>query len=200
VKRREYSAGAVKLSFWFNEYRKVLSLVRSGKTMAEIKTLAENDNIFSAATPLRSRQIYNTVLARVSVLPDSFFKLFEESSLETKKLITLVSVMLTDTLFFDFTNEVYREKLITGDTVLTDADVRVFFLDKQRESEKAAGWTDKTLVRLRKCYKTYLAEAGLLERSVGDRKIIKPLVDDRLAALLIENDLRPILNVLTGTR
>jgi hypothetical protein len=108
--------------------------------------------------------------------------------------------MNTDTLFFDFMNEVYREKLISHNIVLTDADVRVFFLNKQRESEKAAAWTDETLVRLRKCYKTYLAEAGLLERGVGDRKIIKPLLDHQLRTLLSDSDWKPVLRILTGTR
>lgn len=200
MQRKEYSAGAVKLSFWFNEFRKMVSLLRSGKTMTEIKAMAESDNVFSAVTPMRSKQIFNTVSARVSVFLDKRYDIFEESALETQKLITLVSIMVTDTLFFDFMNEVFREKLITGDTVLTDADMRVFFLEKQRENEKVAGWKDETLVRLRKCYKTYLTEAGLLKRGVSDRKIIKPLVDDRLAALLSEDDMKPVLNVLTGTR
>lgn len=200
MRRKEYSAGAVKLSFWFNEFRKMVSLLRSGKTMTEIKVMAESDNIFSAVTPMRSKQIFNTVSTRVSVFLDKHYDIFEGGALETQKLITLASIMVTDTLFFDFMNEVFREKLITGDTVLTDADMRVFFLDKQRENEKVAGWKEETLVRLRKCYKTYLAEAGLLKRGVNDRKIIKPLVDDRLAALLSEDDMKPALNVLTGTR
>jgi hypothetical protein len=171
-----------------------------GNTMAEIKLLAEHDNIFSAATPMRSKQIWNTVASRLSVLGFDWYTFFEESAIETQRLIVLISIMLTDTLFFDFMNEVYREKLITGDTVLTDTDVRVFFLDKQRESEKVAGWKDETLVRLRKCYKTYLFEAGLLEQGVGDRRIIKPLVDSRLAEILSERGLMPVLTILTGER
>lgn len=200
IDKREYSAGAVKFSFWFNEFRKMVSLLQSGKTTAEIKTLAQRDNLFSAATPMRSRQIVNTVLARAAILPDSFFAIFASSSLETQKHIVLVSVMLTDCLFYDFMNEVYREKLMTGDMILTDADMRIFFLDKQRESEKVAGWKDETLIRLRRCYKTYLAEAGLLERGAGERKIIKPLVDERFAALLAESDLQPVVHVFKGMR
>ena len=200
MQRKEYSASATKFSFWFAEFRKIVSLLRSGKTMSEIKGLATTDNIFSAATPMRSGQIFNTVSARVSSLPDEFYSLFDKSSLETQKLITLISIMNTDTLFFDFMHDVYREKLITGDTVLSDADIRVFFLDKQRESEKVAGWTDRTFVNLRKCYQNYLVEAGLLERSTGDRKILKPLIDEGFTTLLSASDMKPVLKVLTGTR
>ena len=200
MQRKEYSAGATKFLFWFAEFRKIVSLLRSGKTMIEIKELAITDNIFSAATPTRSGQIFNTVSARVSSLPDEFYILFEKSSLETQKLIALVAVMETDSLFFEFMNDVYREKLITGDTALIDADVRIFFADKQRESEKVAGWTDRTIVNLRKCYKSYIAEAGLSEHGTGDRKIIKPLIDGELKRLLSDTGRRQTLDILSGTR
>jgi len=200
MQRKEYSAGAVKFSFWFAEYRKVISLLRSGKTINDIKELATSENIFSAATPMRSGQIFNTVSARVLSLPNEYYSLFENSSLETQKLIALIAVMESDSLFFDFMNDVYREKLITGDTIISDSDVRVFFAEKQLESEKVSGWTDATLDRLRKCYKTYLAEAGLLERGAGDWQIIKPLVDGELARLLTDTNKTQALNVLSGTR
>jgi len=200
MQSKEYSAGAVKLSFWFTEFRKVISLLRSGKTMKDIKELALYDNIFSASTPLRSKQVFDTVSKRISALSDAYYKVFENGSLEMQKLIALIAIMNTDTLFFCFLNEVYREKLIIGDSILTSADLRVFFMNKQRESEKVALWTDATLTRLQNCYKTYLAEAGLLGRGVGDRKIIKPLIDNGLAELLADSNMVSILNVFTGMR
>jgi hypothetical protein len=200
MQKKEYSAGAVKLSFWFAEFRKVVTMLRSGKTVQEIKTLAVNENLFSAATAMRGGQIFNTVSARVTSLPEDYYKLFEESSLETQKLITLLSIMETDALFFDFMNDVYKEKLIIGDMQIADADIRIFFALKQRQSEKVSGWTDGTFVRLLRCYKTYLSEAGLLERGVGDRKIIKPLVDDRLVRLLSDTNRKQAYKIFTGTR
>ena len=65
MNRKEYSAGAVKHSFWFMEFRKVVSLRLEGKTWEEIKRLNEEENIFGAPTTLRATQIFNTVSARV---------------------------------------------------------------------------------------------------------------------------------------
>jgi hypothetical protein len=178
----------------------VVTLLRSGKTLQEVKTLAVKENLFSAATVMRSEQIFNTVSVRVASLPDDYYKLFEKSGIETQKLIALLSIMETDALFFDFMNDVYKEKLITGDTQITDADIRVFFADKQRQSEKVSGWTDGTFGRLLRCYKTYLSEAGLLERGVGDRKIIKPLVDEKLVRLLFDTNRKQACSVFSGTR
>jgi hypothetical protein len=47
VVRKEYSAGMVKLSFWFLEFRKVIELLNSGKTINEIKDMNIKENIFS---------------------------------------------------------------------------------------------------------------------------------------------------------
>jgi len=197
---KKYSAGAVKFSFWFPEFRKILSLLQSGKKIDDIKTLADNDNIFSAATPMRGKQIFTTVSKRVLSISDDLIKIFNNSTLETQKLIVLISLMKTETMFFDFMNELYREKLIVGDMVITDADIRVFFLNKQRENEKIAKWTDATLNRLGKTYKVYLTEAGLLERCIGDRKIIKPLLDAHFEYKLANSDYNQYLKILTGIR
>ena len=44
--RKEYSANMVKLSFWFSEFRKVILLLNSGKTIDEIKSINKEENIF----------------------------------------------------------------------------------------------------------------------------------------------------------
>jgi len=186
--------------FWFVEYRKYVTLLRAGKSIDTIKALASTENVFSASTPMRGRQIFSTVSARANGIPDSYNALFEHSAIETQKLIVLISIMNTDSLFLDFMNEVFREKMITGDILLTDSDVRVFFLNKQRESDKVAKWKDETLTRLGGCYKTYLVEAGLLERGVGSRKLTKPLLDSNLETLLRETRMNHILKILLGTR
>ena len=54
MKRKEYSAGMVKLSFWFAEFRKVIQLLNSGKTLLKIKKMNVEENIFSAPTQARA--------------------------------------------------------------------------------------------------------------------------------------------------
>lgn len=200
MKRKEYSAGMVKLSFWFLEFRKVIILLNNGKTISEIKSLNIEENIFSAPTQARSMQIYSTVSSRVEGLEPSFYQLFEKSDISTQKLIALIAIMLTDSLFFDFVYEVYREKLIIGSDKLEDKDIRIFFKDKQLQSEKVAKWTDNTLKRLGACYKTMLAEADLIDRSSGSRKILRPLMDRSLEECLRKNGMELVIHALTGVR
>ena len=200
IKRNEYSAGAVKLSFWFAEFRKVIELLNSGKSLAESKQMNITENIFGAPTQARAIQIFNTVSTRVQGLDSSFYALFEKSDVSNQKLIALIAVMQTDSLFLDFMYEVYREKLILGMNELKDSDLGIFFKNKQLQSEKVAKWTDYTLKRLGACYKTMLMEAGLIDQSTGTRNIIKPILDKTLEECLKVNEMEIILRALTGVR
>ena len=76
MERKEYSAGAVKHSFWFMEFRNEVKLLSEGKTFEEIRELCKNENIFASATPERAIQTYNAVTARIKALGDSFYPVF----------------------------------------------------------------------------------------------------------------------------
>ncbi|NEN84704.1 DUF1819 family protein [Paenibacillus elgii] len=200
MKRQDYSAGTVKHSFWFSEFRKVIYLINRGETLPDIKVLNLRENIFAAPTQERAIQIFNTVSKRVKVLDPSFYTLFEQTDIATQKIVNLIAVIMTDSLFFDFIYEVYREKLIIGSDELADSDVRIFFKAKQLQSEKVAKWTDYTLKRLGTCYKTLLMEAGLTDRTSGNRKILKPILDNTLEQCLKDNGMELMIHALTGVR
>ena len=200
MKSKEYSAGMVKLSFWFAEFRKVIELLSNGKTLPEIKQMNVQENIFSAPTQARAIQIFNTVSTRVKGLDSSFYAVFAKSDISTQKFIALIAVMQTDSLFFDFVYEVYREKLILGIDELADSDVGIFFKNKQLQSEKVAKWTDYTLKRLGTCYKTMLMESGLIDQGTGTRKILKPILDKDLEECLKVNGMETTLRALTGVK
>lgn len=200
MKRREYSAGGVKHSFWFMEFRKMILLLITGKTIEEIKKLNQDENIFAAPTEMRATQIFNTVSARANMLDASFYQIFEDSDVSTQKLFNLVAVMAYDTLFAEFVYEVIREKMIIGSNEFADSDIRVFFKNKQLQDEKVATWTDATLKRLAGYYKTLLFEAGLTDKGKTTRKILKPILDPAMQNWLIDNDLEYMLKALTGVR
>lgn len=198
--RKNYSASTVKRSFWFSEFKRVVHLLNAGKTLKEIETMSLEDNIFAASTQARRLQIFNGVSNRVKNLDPSFCTLFENSDIATQKVIALIAVLNVDALFFDFVYEVYREKLIIGSNQISDADIRIFFKDKQVQSEKVARWQDYTLHRLGACYKTMLMEAGVIEKGIREWKLLKPILDRRLVDLLKNYGMELFINALTGVR
>ena len=199
MNRREYSAGAVKVSFWFMEFKTVVKLLSEGMTLDEVKEKNQKENIFGAPTTLRAGQIFNTVSARIKTLDTSFYLIFMDSDLATQKLFALAGAMAHDTLFFDFVYEVIREKLIIGSNEFSDSDINIFFKNKQLQDGKVAKWTDATLNRLGRTYKSMLYEAGMTDKDTP-RTILKPILDPVMEHWLFDNGMEPIAKALTGVR
>lgn len=198
--RKNYSAGMVKLSFWFLESKKMVALLNSGMEFDEIKKLNLESNIFAAPTQARAIQMYNTISTRLKALDRSLYSLFDQLDVSNQKLLVLISIMASDTLFFDFMYEVFREKLIIGMNEIADRDVNVFFKDKQSQNDRVAKWTDYTLKRLGDCYKTLLMEAGVLNKTTGQREIIRPLIDRSLESNLKKQNMDLYISIFQGIR
>lgn len=202
MKRNKYSAGAVKSALWFMEFRKAVHLLEQGRSFDEIKELSAAENVFGASTPARASLIQSTVTARIKELGPSFYPLFQNSDVSTQKLYALTGCFAHDTLFFDFMYEVVREKMIIGTSVLEDAEIRIFFRRKQEQDEVVAKWTDQTLQRLGRSYKTQLYEAGILDEKtrVAERKILKPILDPILKHWLEDYGYGQVAKALEGVR
>lgn len=202
MNRNKYSAGAVKFSLWFMEFRKEVQLLSQGKSFDEIKKLSEDENIFGASTPARAAMIQSTLTARIKGMDSSFYPLFMDSDVSSQKLYALTGCFTHDTLFFDFMYEVVREKLIMGTNILTDADIRIFFKNKQAQDDHVAEWTDQTLARLGKSYKTHLYEAGLLgeDKFKEERTILKPILDPILKHWLEDYGYGQVAKAMEGIR
>ena len=200
MNRKDYSAGAVKHTFWFMEFRKVVSLRLEGKTWEEIKQLNENENIFGAPTKLRATQIFNTVSARVKSLDDSFYPIFDACNLASQKLFALVAAMTYDALFGDLVYELVREKMIIGSNELADSDLRIFFKDKQQQNDKVAKWTEATIKKLMVTYKSMLFEAGVTNKAKDIREIYKPLPDPAMEGWMKEQGMTYQLKAIMGVR
>lgn len=198
--RREYSAGAVKHSFWFMEFRKVVSLRSEGMSWDDIRILNEKENIFGAPTSLRATQIFQTVSARVKSLDESFYPVFETCDLASQKFFALVAAMAYDTLFGALVYELVREKMIIGSNELSDSDLRIFFKNKQEQSEKAAKWMEATIKKLMVSYKSMLYEAGVTNKAKNVREIYKPLPDPVMERWMQEHGLEYELKAITGVR
>lgn len=202
MKRNEYSAGAVSYSFWFMEFRKVVQLLSDGKTYEEIKKLSEEENIFAAPSKARAKNIYSATTARVKALDKSFISVFLDNDIASQKQFALAANLAHDTLFFEFVYEVVREKMIIGSDELEESDIRVFFKNKQEQDERIASYTDGTIKRLIRSYKTQLFEAGMLDDNTRSsiRKIFRPILDVSVKHWLEDYGYGPIAKAMEGIR
>ena len=127
-------------------------------------------------------------------------ELFIASDLQTQKLINLIAVLKVDRLFFEFIYEVYREKSILGVPNIEDADVNIFFNNKEIQSEDVANWTDATKKRLRSAYINFMVDANLLTVVEKVKTITPPIIDIALERYLESTGNGSIAKAIMGVR
>ncbi|HIZ95241.1 MAG TPA: DUF1819 family protein [Candidatus Ligilactobacillus excrementavium] len=196
----KYSAAIVSHNLWFNEFNIYMNYIIDGKTEAEVNELSDNENILQAKTPTRARQISRILGHRVNALPQSIKDLYPSLDIENQKIVDFVGVMQCSQLLSEFMYEVYRDELILGDMKLEDSEIQAFITRKQGESEQVAGWTDKTIHRLKASFKTFLRETGLISNEKdGVADLVTPIfLDDRLIQIMKDEKLEYELSSLKG--
>ena len=196
--KREYSAGIVSKGFWFLEFKKFLEFLKDGKNENEIRKMQEEENIFSAPSKDYGKRIFSEINKRIKVLSGEIKELFFESDTGTQKIINLLSIMVTDKLFFEYVYNSYRNELLLGTKEYNPGVVMKFLKEKAEQNEEVAKFSEKTLKRMQGTYGNYLKEAGLLEEKNKEILYGKVYLDYELEKLLRENNMEIYIKALKG--
>lgn len=195
----DYNASATKYLFWFVETRETARLLNAN-SMDEIRDIVISDNLYQQKSEARLKNQFGCISRRLEALPEELRKMMVTSDINTAKIIAFIGCMASDKLLFDLMYEVYRNKLFYGGTEITDADLNIFFKDKQEQNEKVAAITDTSIKKLKQVYCKYMFEAGLLTGKVTEKIIAKPYIDQDLRFALQRNAMEKYLVALTGER
>lgn len=174
----KYKSTIKSMAFLFLELKKASVLYLQGLKADEIKKKALEENIFLLDTENRIKEIASTVLKRIEVLDEFLLRKLTNGNLETSKQIALYAILKTDRLFFEFMQEVYREKYLLGDYIITDRDFNTFFQRKSEQCEQVASWKDYTLYKLKQVYKRILLQAGFVKKNKKNIQIVRPLMEE----------------------
>ena len=194
----DYSAGIMSQSFWFVEFKKYLKLYSEGYTADQIKEMVIHENLFGTPNEYRAKRIYGYIANRAAQLDEKGIELFFSSDLATQKLINLLCILYQDRLFLEFINEVYRDKAIMGNEIIEATDAKVFFRNKEVQSETVAAWTDTTKRKVQACYFNFLIDANLLTIIGKEKKITPPLLDIAFERYLEAKGETTIIKAITG--
>ncbi|WP_078427954.1 DUF1819 family protein [Alkalihalobacterium alkalinitrilicum] len=176
----KYSTTIKSRDYMYLYLKKAVSLYISGISEVELKERATKENLFQVNSESRKKEIAATVIQRIHLLDPYLMEAMIDSDLESSKVIALYTVIKTDRLFFEFMNEVFKDKVLFGDMVLMDKDFNLFFETKAKQSEVIAKWKDYTFYKLQQVYIRILFEAGLLKNKKGDREILLPILDPEI--------------------
>ena len=194
----EYKSTIKSKPFLYKEMKKAAELMNQGFKDFEIKYMSRNDNIFQVNTEARKSEIASIVIQRLKAIDDFLVEKIVNGEIGTSKQIVVYSIMKTDRLFFEFMYEVFREKILMGDSTLQDKDFDIFFSRKKEQSKKVASWTNYTFYKLKQVYIRILFEAGFIKGRKRDRVIVKPIIEEELVQHLKKIGDEKYLNSLMG--
>lgn len=194
----EYKSTIKSRPYLYKETKKASSLVNRGLDINQIKEKSLEENIFQLESEARKREVASIITARLKGLDKQIIYNIENSNVETSKILVLYAILKTDRLFFEFINEVYKEKILLKDLFIRDKDFGVFFQNKREQSEKVASWSEYTFKKLKQVYIRILFESGLIVNQKGDRQIKVPIIENEVKDYLYSIGDKVYLNAILG--
>lgn len=179
TKELGYSATLTGASFLLYELKQVLKLKKQGLSDVEIKKKVIEENVFEYKFTSSLKRIVPSVMRRADILDEQLQEWVLNGPLDVGKTINLYAIMKTDRLFFEFMDEVIREKLEANNYLLEKKDLNVFFVTKAEQDEKMAKWTEQTISKLKQVYMKLLYEAGFL-RDKKSGELSRVLLDEEI--------------------
>ncbi len=190
----EYSASLTGDPLLYFEMRETAALILEGLSEDKIKEKIYAENIFQYDTKNRIYRRIASLKTRLSLLDEYLLNMLVNGMSETGKIITLWTIYKTNRLFYEFIEEVVKEKLLIGQG-LEDMDVSLFFQRKAEEDDKVAAWQEGTVKKLKSVIKKILLETDILRR---DKTLQRKILHPDLRAYLLDKGERQFLACIEG--
>lgn len=194
----EYKSTIKSRPYLYKETKKASMLINTGVELDGIKSKSLEENVFQLESEARKKEVASIITARLKAVDEFVIDKIENSNIETSKILVLYAIIKTDRLFFEFINEVYKEKVLLKDLFIRDKDFNIFFQSKKEQSEKVASWTEYTFKKLKQVYIRILFESGLIVNQKGDREIKVPIIDSEVKEHLYSIGDKVYLNAILG--
>ncbi|PWA10013.1 DUF1819 domain-containing protein [Pueribacillus theae] len=186
--------------FFYLETKKMAELLLQELDEAQLRQIVIQENLFQMKTENRRKEVANTILRRLELLDAFLLQQIAHGDTATSKLLVLYSILKTDRLFYEFMNEVFREKVSVLDMKLTNRDFSTFFENKRQQSETVASWKDYTFYKLQQVYIRILFEAGLLKTQKEPREMLNGMINMKVKEHLLMHGEQIYVEILTGER
>lgn len=159
--------------FLFFELKEILKLKKQGLDDKQIREKVKLENLFQYTSLSSVARVLPPVIKRANLLDDRLIDMVLEEDSETGKIINLYAMMKSNRLFFEFMDEVIREKYKYGQLYIEKKDINEFFDRKIEQSEEIASWSESSIKKMKQVTMKSLHECGIVENiKTGDMRRI----------------------------
>ena len=182
----EYSAKLTGESFLMYELKIIAKLRKEGLSDKDIRKIVIEENLFQYKFKSSINRRLSPLIKRINTMDDTLIDMLLDDPLDNGAVINLYAIMKNDKLFFEFMNEVIKEKIFNNDLYLDKKDINVFITEKKEQCEIVNKWSDKTISKIKQVILKILSESGILEdKKTGklSRLIMQPELKDYIINL-----------------
>ena len=198
MNRKPYSSAIKKTPFKYPIAKKIAKLMREGLERDESDHGCFDENFIEVESLERRREITNVLYNRLCALDEFLLNQFYNADVATSKFILVYAIAKTDSLFFDFLFEKYRDALMSENRkYLSMDDFDEFFASKKQTDLIVAKWGKFTLDCLTKGYRNILVDSGFGRREkkniIVNRVMIHPAVEEHIELIGDKDYLKAML-------
>ncbi|MGU8577604.1 DUF1819 family protein [Clostridium perfringens] len=182
---KKYSAKLTGESFLLYEFKIVAKLKKEGFSDKEIRKRVLEENLFQYKFKSSISRRLTPLIQRINFLDDNLINRLIEDPLGDGIIINLYAIMKNDRLFFEFMNEVMKNKLNENNEILEKKDINIFIETKIEQNNDVAEWSEATISKIKQVIRKILIEAGIIE-DIKNGKIHKVKMSNWLKQYLID--------------
>lgn len=184
IGNKEYSAKLTGESFLLYELKIVAKLKKEGFSDKDIRKMVLDENLFQYQFKSSINRRLTPLIQRVNILDDVLINMLIDDPLGNGTIINLYAIMKNDRLFFEFMDEVVKEKLNNTNEIIEKKDINIYFDRKAEQNEIVENWSDQTIKKLKQVIKKILSEAKVLDLKTGE--VHKLIISQELNEYLIK--------------
>jgi hypothetical protein len=184
----QYNGGLTAEQFLFYEIRIVAKQYAKGKSVVEIVEYVKNDNLFQYPTERQVSRLARACYRRLVALNNkNLVNEIASAPSEIAKQINLYAMMRYNRLMREFMINLVGEKYRLQDYSFSRKDLNMFFSHLREQNDDVAGWSDKTVGKLKQVLPKCLAETQMLD-SVKDTTLNPIFISEELENGIRENN------------
>ncbi len=158
-----YSGDIVAGSLLIPESRTIASLLKKNISSEQWRQAIEVDNVLQKRSPLTAKRQARLIKNRLSLMPEGFLDLVENSSHEVTTQALLAAAIKHSRLLGDFLDQIVQDHWRTFQKQLTSRDWDHFLDLCVQKDPHIKNWSESTLNKLRQVIIRILAEASYID-------------------------------------
>ena len=193
--KKKYTGNLTSGSLLINQSIVVAGLLLNGLNEKEIKDKIIEDNLFQVSSEATTKKYLSLIFLRYKHLPTDMLNFINSGDELLCRMTLFYCVLKTNTLIYEFFNEVIIDKVMLNDCQVKTLDWELFIENKILTESEIAGWSKITQVNIRQVAIRIMKEAGFLE-NVKNPQILFPLLPYELEEELIKKSEHNIISIL----